>query len=169
MRRWSYGFAVKYFDITGVFDIPETFLFSPELPASVRPEGLPAPVLQRVTRRIQGRITFATVAQLDANLYYHFAPGKTIDPYIKANLGVGRGWLGRWGEGPFVEEAHVGIAPGLRWNQGRAWFVYAESSFQYYVARTGASSFLDRTEVLVNPRRGNVYVLRGSAGFGLYF
>lgn len=164
--RFGWGASVKYFDITGKVDLPSSYILSPRLPFEF---PLEPPLFYQVTKRSEQRLTLAAVFQADANFYWRFRPGEAWNPYAKLSAGVGRGWLGDFGRGPYIEEAHAGLALGLRWRYAEGLFLYAEGSYQYYVARTGPSSFLDRTEVLVNPRRGDVIISRASIGAGVLY
>lgn len=166
---WSFGVGIKYLDIQGSFGVPDTFINLQALPPEY---NIPqAPYLSQVTRETSGRKLLATAVEVDANLYYTiatFASGSdrpSTELYGKLNVGIGRGWLGP-GSGPRLEEVHGGLGLGLRYFVSPSIFLFPEFTFQYYAIRTAYSDPLNRTKILVNPRKGDLHLGRWNFGAG---
>ncbi len=164
LQEWAWGGSFSYFDINGRVDIPETFVYSPELPFDF---NVQPPLAFRVTRRIQDRITLASALQVDGFLIWRASPTSDLSPYVRLILGFGRGWLGDVGKGPYIQEGHTGLALGVRYRATKTFFINLEGSYQYYIARTGPSNFFDRTETLINPGTGDVDIARLGLGAGV--
>jgi hypothetical protein len=163
---WSFGAGLKYLDIKAVFTLPDTYIYPPTLPASY---GVPpVPYVQQVTRRTEGLTLVASMIQADANLYYSFVDDGVFEPYLKFSVGLGRGWLGSAGpgRGPKIEELHAGLGVGARVYAAHGFYLFPELTWQHYYLRTGYSDPIDRTRILVNPRTGNLHLVRMSFGAG---
>ncbi|MBX7058573.1 MAG: hypothetical protein K1X75_10955 [Leptospirales bacterium] len=167
LQDLAWGASFSFLDINGRVDIPDTYLYSPELPIDA--SNLRPPLAYQVTKRSAGRIPLASVLQLEGFLIWRANGLARMSPYARLIFGGGRGWLGYVGKGPYVQEAHLGLALGFRFRLAAQYFINLEGGYNYYQARTGPSNFFDRTETLVNPRRGNLQIARIGLGAGLMF
>lgn len=157
-NRFSFGGAVRYTDVTAGLVIPESFV-----PGSL--VNFQAPVISRVTAEINSRKLLAAAFQLEGLSTYHFNRDAEWDPYLRAAAGVGRGWLAHGG-GPYLNEVHGMVGAGMRWNFNETTSLSAEINTVGYWIVTGPSSFIDRTDVLINPGKGSIYILRLLLGAG---
>jgi len=160
--NFSYGAALRYTNVTAGLQVPETFI-----PGSLI--GVNAAVLSRVTPEINSRVLLGDVFQAEGVFTYQFLPDAEWDPYLRATAGGGTGWLSHFGYGPYLHEVHGGFGGGVRWNYSTAYFASAELNAVGYWANTGSSSFIDRTDVLVNPGKGSIYIIRALLGVGIRF
>lgn len=159
--QFGYGGYVRYTSIEGRFQIPETFINGQELTGY--------PVTARVTPEIHGHLVLAAVWQLEGFASWHFAPDRMFDPYVRGSAGIAKGWLGGSLGGPYIHAGYGSAAAGLAWNVTRQASLTAEAEITAYWADTGRSSFIDRTDVLVNPGKGSIYIGRVSFGAAVRF
>ncbi|MCE9598275.1 MAG: hypothetical protein K8S54_09940 [Spirochaetia bacterium] len=160
--RFSFGGAIRYTDVTAGLTIPESFI-----PGSL--VNFQAPVISRVTAEIHSRKVLASAFQVEGVMSYHFNGDAEWDPYLRASGGVGRGWLAHVGYGPHLEELHGTIGAGMRWNFNETSSISAEINTSGFWVMTGPSSFIDRTDVLINPGKGSIYIVRLLLGAGYRF
>lgn len=155
----EYGMSFGYIDIAGSARIPATALnvgyFDPAQ------QGLYLPVTSQSSTTI-----FATDLTIEGFASYHLNPDEGFDLFGGGGLGFGRGWLAGFGSGPYLTEAHAGLHLGFGYRAGSI-FYYVRGTESYFVVKTAPTSFLDRREVLVNPRRGNLRVSRAEAGISV--
>ena len=161
---WRWGVAIQSQVIYGFVNVPATFVD----PATL---NLSAPGYFQVTRTIGGRINLAQVYQLDFRLLRYFREGQRIEPYLGGAIGVGSGWLGV-ARSVWVQEAHLGVEAGLRFSaagQGPESFWKMGVVATGFQTETRPTSFFDRTKVLVNPGRGNIFIVQLVLGAGASF
>lgn len=159
--QFGYGGSLRYTSIEGRFQIPETFINGPQLTGY--------PLMPRVTAEIHGRQVLAAVYQLEGFVSWHFAPDKLFDPFVRASAGGAKGWLGGSLGGPYVHAVYGSAACGLWLNINQVTSLTTEAEITAYWADTGSSSFIDRTDVLVNPGKGSIYIGRASFGAAVRF
>ena len=161
MDHWFFGGALSYTDIKARLQIPETFVVAPNL-------GLNVPLVFRVTPEIHGRMLLASALQAEGSAAYHFWPEEVLDPYVRVFAGVGKGFVAHPLGGPYLHEIHAGTAVGLRWNRESLFFGSEVNVIGHWV-NSGPSSFIDRTNVLVNPGNGSIYIVRLLLSAGMRF
>jgi len=159
--QFGYGASLRYTSIESRFQIPETFINGPQL--------IGYPLISRVTPEIHGRVVLAAVYQLEGFASWHFAPDRLFDPFVRASAGVGKGWLGGSLGGPYIHSVYGSAAAGVWLNLTSVTSLTAEAELTAYWADTGTSSFIDRTDVLVNPGKGSIYIGRANFGAAVRF
>lgn len=157
--RFSFGGAFRYTDVSALLQIPESFVPGPLV-------NVPVPVVSRVTAEIQSRKLLACSFQLEGVMSYHLNRDGEWDPYLRTSAGGGRGWVAGIGYGPYLNEVHATVGGGLRWNFNETTSLSAELNTTGYWIVTGPSSFIDRTDVLINPGKGSIYIVRVLLGAG---
>lgn len=158
-ERFSFGGAFRFTDVSAGLKVPESFI-----PGAL--VGVPAPVISRVTAETNSRKLLASAFQLEGLATYHFNRDGQWDPFLRASVGVGRGWLAHLGYGPYLNEVHGAIGAGIRWNFNESSSLVAEVNTVGHWIVTGPSSFIDRTDVLINPGKGSIYIVRLLLGAG---
>ncbi|MBL8018149.1 MAG: hypothetical protein JNM27_00670 [Leptospirales bacterium] len=158
-ERFSFGGAFRYTDVSAGLKIPESFVPGPLV-------NVPVPVITRVTPEIQSRKLLACSFQLEGVMSYHFNRDGEWDPFLRTSAGVGRGWVAGIGYGPYLNEVHATVGAGMRWNLNETTSLSAELNTTGYWIVTGPSSFIDRTDVLINPGKGSIYIVRVLLGAG---
>lgn len=160
-QQFGLGGSIRYTSIEGRFQIPETFTNGQELTGY--------PITARVTPEIHGHLVLAAVWQFEGFVSWHFAPERMFDPYVRGSAGVAKGWLGGSLGGPYIHAGYGSAAAGVVWNITPRTGLTAEAEITGYWADTGRSSFIDRTDVLVNPGKGSIYIGRVSLGAAVRF
>ncbi len=159
--HWFLGGSFRYTDITARVDIPETFIVAPQL-------GFNFPFVSRVTPELHDRIILASVFQAEGSAAWHWSPDSFLDPYGRVYAGAGKGWVAHFGGGPYIHEIHAGAGAGLRLNLDD-YFIGCEVNVLGHWVNSGSSSFIDRTDVLVNPGNGSIYIVRALLNAGIRF
>lgn len=155
----EYGLAIGYVDIVGSANIPMTALnvgfFDPAA------QGIYFPVTSQSSRTI-----FATDLSLEGLILLHSNVEDGFDLFGGAGLGVGRGWLAGFGSGPYLTEVHGSLYLGAGYRINGVLY-YVRGTETWFAIKSAPTSFLDRREVLVNPRRGNIRIGRAEAGLSV--
>lgn len=155
----EYGVALGYIDIVGSAKVPMTALnvgyFDPSL------QGLYLPVTSRSSTSV-----FATDLSIEGFALYHLNPDDGFDLFGGAGLGAGRGWLAGFGSGPYLTEAHASLHIGLGYRAGGILY-YVRGTETWFAIKSAPTSFVDRREVLVNPRSGNIRIGRAEVGISI--
>ncbi len=159
-EHWSWTVGLQFLQIKAGVDLPASFVD----PAPLR---LPPNVTYQVTQETHGRIDLATALELEAGVVYSLAPEEFWNPYGRLSVGAGRGYLGTDRSATFWEE-HLTAGIGLRIQPQSRTFVFLEIVGTAHTAQAKATNPIDRTRVLVNPGKGNIFLGRASFGLGLW-
>ncbi|WP_157135129.1 hypothetical protein [Leptonema illini] len=124
-------------------------------------QGLYLPVTSRSSTSV-----FATDLSIEGFALYHLNPDDGFDLFGGAGLGAGRGWLAGFGSGPYLTEAHASLHIGLGYRTGGILY-YVRGTETWFAIKSAPTSFLDRREVLVNPRSGNIRIGRAEVGISI--
>lgn len=155
----EYGATFGYIDIVGSAKVPMTVLNAGYFDPSQR--GLYLPVTSQSNARV-----FATDLSIEGFALYHLNPDDGFDLFGGAGLGAGRGWLAGFGSGPYLTEAHASLHIGLGHRSGGILY-YVRSTESWFTIKSAPTSFIDRREVLVNPRSGNIRIGRAETGISI--
>ena len=159
INHWSWGLSFRYLNVWGKAEVPTTFL---QLDRYVPISGF-----YPTTEGSRSWFLLATSYALDATLAYHFYPGESVDPYVQFSAGVGYGFLGEVESNPWLLEYHGALSLGLRYNMSPSYFLYSEAYFVGHWAVTKPrTNPIDFTEVLINPEKGSLYMIRLYFGAG---
>ncbi|MCB1137990.1 MAG: hypothetical protein KDK23_04505 [Leptospiraceae bacterium] len=159
INHWSWGISFRYLNVWGKAEVPTTFL---QLDRFVPISGF-----YPTTEGTRSWFLLATSYALDATLAYHFYPGESVDPYVQMSAGVGYGFLGEVESNPWLLEYHGALSLGLRYNMSSSYYLYTEAYFVGHWAVTKPrTNPIDFTEVLINPEKGSLYMIRLYFGAG---
>lgn len=156
---WEPGLSLGALDIVGRASVPAAFLDLQYFKISI-PGVRYLPVTEG-----GNRFLFATDLFTEGFLIRHINAGEGWDLFAGGALGGGRGWLAD--SGPYLTEAHASLLAGAGYRFAGGSVLSLRAVETTYSVRTGPSSFVDRRDVLVNPRRGNLHVGRVDLSYGV--
>lgn len=151
---FEYGLKVGYYDIVGFIDVPDSAInfnyFDKTGSSQLANQYYP------VTSS-GGQRTFATDLFLEFTGAYHTNVNDGFDLFPGFGIGGGRGWLGGFGSGPYLNEAHGLVSLGIGYRRSNV-LTYLKFEEIIYLIKTAPTSFIDRRKVLVNPRKGDLQI-----------
>lgn len=163
-KRWSehlsWTAGLQFLQIKAGVNLPASYV-------DPTPLRLPPNLTYQVTQETHGWIDLATALEVEAGIVYALAPEEFWNPYGRISIGVGRGYLGSDRSATFWEE-HLTAGFGLRIQPESRTFVFLEILATAHTAQAKATNPIDRTRVLVNPGKGNIFLGRASFGLGLW-
>lgn len=121
-----------------------------------------------VTLQNGGRLNLAQTYQLDGSLQRRFVWRDGLSPFVSASFGVGSGWLGS-DRKAWLQEVHIGVAGGIEADVGAESFARFSLDLLGFQSNTRATNFVDRTQVLVNPGRGEILLTQLRLALGRRF
>lgn len=156
---FQYGFAFRYITVLGKAEVPLAFLDLPRL-------GL-FPVQTPFSRKSSSWFDLGSAFELQLQAGYHFDPDAKVDPYLVIAAGYGRGYLGEFSSGPYLEEYNITVGAGFRYRLNEDYYLSLEWAVVGHWVQTGTREIaIDFTEYIIVPRRGSLYLSRLRFGFG---
>ena len=156
---WSVGLGVQV--LYGFAPIPVTFV-------DLERFGIGAGGYVPVTRQIGGRLDMARSYQLDGGFLREFSAPGAVRPFASVLFGVGSGWLGT-DRSAWLQEVHVGIGGGATLALTGTEFLRFHLEALGYHTVTRGTNFIDRTQVLVNPGKGEIVIVQLRLSVGRRF
>lgn len=155
----AFGAAFRYLTVLGKAEVPLSFLDFQRL-------GI-ADFRTPFSRKSTSWFDLGSVFQLDFVFGYHFDPDSDFDPYIQAETGYGRGYMGEFAPGPYLEEYHLTLAAGFRSKVTDQTYWSVEWAFAGHWVQTGIrENPIDYNRYIIIPRRGALYLSRLRFGYG---
>lgn len=162
-HKSEFGWSLRYLDIGFNLQLPETYLDARRIFPGAGEDDL---LFFPVTKNLRGRTLLVWDIQLGIFYHHEVFRWKQLEFFAGGGFGIGSGKLAY--SGPYVNEIHGTITLGLRWQVSGNRKIHIHIKNLMATVKTGTSNRIDRRKVLVNPRKGEIFLTIGQAGITFF-